>query len=414
MSCLQMAVPPRPSHPSHPRPTLLVLLFLASCTAEIGEPLDFHGDEEEDLSIEITNQKVSDFERSTCSTSSVAPLSTQIAEEMLCIAPGVLVKLEEGNGLSFRSSAVLPYMEAEAAQHLLEVADRSPVELSSGFRTVVQQYLLYTWRAQRRCGITAAAKPGNSNHESGRAIDVANRSSVRSLLRGKGWRDYFSNDPVHFEHRASPDMRGLDVHAFQRLWNRNNPNDRINEDGDYGPSTAARLRKAPAAGFPIGPECNGAAAANWYGDTCEDDDGCELPANNGTCMTWTDGASSDAHGMCVSECTEICPDRSGEVATFCAKTASGEGKCVPHADTMSGNCDSIAGTAPTTARRFELGGGTSSTVATVCLPADESGIECSKSGREGECINKDIMTCDGTLVTGACPGPSAIRCCLAP
>jgi hypothetical protein len=61
---------------------------------------------------------------------------------------------------------------------------------------------------------------------------------------------------VHFDHTRSSDIRGLDVHAFQRLWNRNNPSDRIDEDGDYGPATGARLAKAPAAGFAIGPTCN--------------------------------------------------------------------------------------------------------------------------------------------------------------
>ena len=89
----------------------------------------------------------------------MAPLSRQIAEEMLCIAPGVMVQLTEGNGLSFRSAAVLPFMEAEAAQNLLDAAAIRPIELTSGFRTVVQQYLLHKWRAKRRCGIRAAARP---------------------------------------------------------------------------------------------------------------------------------------------------------------------------------------------------------------------------------------------------------------
>jgi MYXO-CTERM domain-containing protein len=39
------------------------------------------------------------------------------------------------------------------------------------------------------------------------------------------------------------------VRAFQRLWNTNNPGDRIGEDGAYGPMTEARLARAPAAGF---------------------------------------------------------------------------------------------------------------------------------------------------------------------
>src|SRR5690606_40481535 len=42
-----------------------------------------------------------------------------------------------------------------------------------------------------------------------------------------------------------------------RLWNGNDPNDLIAEDGIYGPQTEARLRESPAEGVPKGPECIG-------------------------------------------------------------------------------------------------------------------------------------------------------------
>lgn len=80
-------------------------------------------------------------------------------------------------------------------------------------------------------------------------------------MRNHGWAHDVSNDPVHFDHTASPDGRGQDVLAFQRLWNRNNPADHIAEDGDYGPQTEARLRKSPATGFPIGATCVSSNAA---------------------------------------------------------------------------------------------------------------------------------------------------------
>jgi hypothetical protein len=44
----------------------------------------------------------------------------------------------------------------------------------------------------------------------------------------------------------------MDVHAFQRLWNRNHPSDTIAEDGAYGPMTAARIARSPSGGFAIG------------------------------------------------------------------------------------------------------------------------------------------------------------------
>jgi hypothetical protein len=60
---------------------------------------------------------------------------------------------------------------------------------------------------------------------------------------------------VHFDHLDSPDIRGADVLAFQRLWNRNAPDDPIAEDGQYGPMTEDRVKRAPAEGFGIGALC---------------------------------------------------------------------------------------------------------------------------------------------------------------
>jgi uncharacterized protein (TIGR03382 family) len=63
---------------------------------------------------------------------------------------------------------------------------------------------------------------------------------------------------VHFDNTRAPDNRGLDVRAFQRLWNRNHPGDKITVDGAYGPQTAARLKQAPATGFAKGAQCRAA------------------------------------------------------------------------------------------------------------------------------------------------------------
>ena len=45
------------------------------------------------------------------------------------------------------------------------------------------------------------------------------------------------------------DQRENSVLAFQKLWNLNNPNDKIAEDGQYGPNTEKRLQKSPIEGF---------------------------------------------------------------------------------------------------------------------------------------------------------------------
>jgi hypothetical protein len=201
---------------------------------------------------------VAEYEQSTCATAVVLELSRQIAGEVGCSAPGRLVPFAEGGGIVFTGGAVLPYVAAAARDDLLAAVQATGgdrLELTSGYRTLPQQYLLYRWWQLGRCGITAAATPGNSNHESGRAIDVGNYDAWTAVLPAFGWEQTVAGDPVHFDHLASPDLRGTDVLAFQRLWNRNHPGDRIDEDGLYGPMTEARVKQAPAEGFALGPSC---------------------------------------------------------------------------------------------------------------------------------------------------------------
>lgn len=206
----------------------------------------------------IDGTPVSSFETSSCSTSVVLALSVQIANEVNCMLPGQLVAFEENANIEFTGSAVLPYLSETARDQLYAAAAAGggrTVRITSAFRTVVQQYLLRRWFELGRCGITAAAEPGRSNHESGRAIDVSNYSEWISLFAANGWDHSVPGDPVHFDHVASADLRSADVLAFQRLWNRNAPDEPIDEDGAYGPMTEAALRRAPAEGFGIGAIC---------------------------------------------------------------------------------------------------------------------------------------------------------------
>lgn len=206
----------------------------------------------------IAGTPVSSFEGTTCSTAAVIELSRQIAEETDCIMPGQLVKFDEVPGITITGSAVLPYLGEPARADLYAAAAEAggtPMQITSGFRTVVQQWLLNRWFQLGRCGITAAADPGRSNHESGRALDIGNYTAWITKLGAHGWSHDVPGDPVHFDHLASADIRGADVLAFQRLWNRNAPDDPIAEDGDFGPATEARVKLAPAEGFGIGATC---------------------------------------------------------------------------------------------------------------------------------------------------------------
>ncbi len=138
--------------------------------------------------------------------------------------------------------------------------------INSGLRTLPQQYLLYRWYQTGRCGIGLAAAPGNSNHESAVAIDIEDNAGWRSALQAQGFRWLGASDPVHYDFvgKAAVDLKGLSVEAFQRLWNRNHPDDRIDEDGAYGTDTETRLAKSPVGGFPIGalPSCKVAEPQN--------------------------------------------------------------------------------------------------------------------------------------------------------
>lgn len=210
----------------------------------------------------VSEVAVSAYQSSGCSTSVVVGLSKQIADEIACMAPSLLTKFDPTANIRFSSNAVLPYLHSAARTNLMSVGASRTIQINSAFRTVAQQYLLYRWYQQKRCGITAAATPGRSNHQSGRALDIQNYSALISPMSAKGWKRTVPNDPVHFDHPSSPDIRGKDVLAFQRLWNRNNPSAKIAEDGVYGPQTEGKLKLAPATGFATGATCGQREAAN--------------------------------------------------------------------------------------------------------------------------------------------------------
>jgi hypothetical protein len=239
----------------------LLVLLAGACSVGAGDESDEEEDEYNDPGVQADDGKmdgassVESVSRSTCSTVPVRGLSIQIAEEVRCLAPGLLVPFEPTSTIRFASLAVLPYLEADTYDSLRRAAPTvGSVTVNSGLRSIAQQFLLRRWRDQGRCGIRSAASPGRSNHETGRALDLANSSAARSTMVRTGF-STLSFDPVHFDHLSSPDLRDLGVEAFQRLWNRNHPEDRISEDGDYGPETAKRLARAPSGGFATGAAC---------------------------------------------------------------------------------------------------------------------------------------------------------------
>lgn len=195
----------------------------------------------------------------TCGTAGVRGLSRQIIAGINLLAPGLLVNIEDivvaaspeqngAGGLFLQSAAKEGLREA--------IRDRGHGErprVTSAYRTIAQQLLLREQFEQGRCGIGKAARPGRSNHEDGTAMDVQDHGAWRPFLEAHGWDWFGPDDPVHFtfvESGTRGDVSEIGIRAFQRLWNKNHPDDLLPVDGVFGSATEARLRRAPAAGWP--------------------------------------------------------------------------------------------------------------------------------------------------------------------
>lgn len=243
---------------------LALVLSLSGCApTPLGVGEESEGDANEPFSdpdIGVTSDalSVSGVVGARCSTSAVRGLSEQLIEELNCIRPGLMSSIEGIPGVRL-GSATFPYLQSQAAAALRRAAARrgGTMTINSGLRTLPQQYLLYRWYREGRCGIGLAAPPGRSNHQSGLALDVSEHSVWRASMEASGFRWFGSRDAVHFDFQGGTDVRDLSVLAFQRLWNRANPSDRIAEDGAYGPDTERRLARTPAEGFAVGSSCGG-------------------------------------------------------------------------------------------------------------------------------------------------------------
>jgi hypothetical protein len=196
-----------------------------------------------------------------CDTGGVIGLSDQLIKVQMCITPGTFVAFTPHSNVSLASSNVKPYLLATARDALWKASASLNLDVTSAFRTIADQYVLYYSGA---CAL--AATPGNSNHETGRAVDLSNWSAATSAMEAAGCtHTYPSSDPVHFD-CPGVDDRSDSILAFQKLWNVNNPGDKIAEDGSYGPATEARLAKSPAGGFPIADDCTAPPPTpNWAG-----------------------------------------------------------------------------------------------------------------------------------------------------
>jgi peptidoglycan hydrolase-like protein with peptidoglycan-binding domain len=193
-------------------------------------------------------------------TGRVSGLSRQIIAQMNTLQTGILVNFENLPGINSSGEAHLNLYLQAGAKEALRAALRSGIAqqpslkmtINSAFRTVAQQYILYRVYQREPKLITLAAKPGNSNHEDGLAIDVNNYNAWKPYLLANGWQWLGGNDPVHFfDSNGRDDVSTLGVKAFQSLWNRHNPTERVTVDGNFGDQTAAKMDRCPIRGFAV-------------------------------------------------------------------------------------------------------------------------------------------------------------------
>lgn len=190
----------------------------------------------------------------SCSTSVVSELDRQLLAQMNLIVPNVLVSFID---LSVDiGEPVWPLLQPPAKAALARaISDRGrQMVVNSAYRTIAQQLILFNHSQRNRCGISIAALPGLSNHQSGLALDVEDAAGWEPFLESHGWRRLMPQDPVHFDYlgTGTTDIRGTAVRALQQLWNLNNPNRRLTVDGTYGPQTQRALNESPTEGFPKG------------------------------------------------------------------------------------------------------------------------------------------------------------------
>ena len=229
-------------------------LALSACAPHDGP------EDPEPLGTAVQAESVQQAADGSCSTASVKGLSLQIAAQGACIQPGSFVEVPAQPNVTF-TDPVLPFLEQPAKDAFLAAIADAPgtaMQVNSMLRTVAQQYLLYQWYQAGTCGIGLAATPGNSNHETGLAMDIQQYDTWKPMLTAHGFKWYGAADTVHFDYTGpgAVNYKGTDVLAFQMLWNKNHPNDLLVLDGDYGPQTEARLKQSPADGFPLGPDCS--------------------------------------------------------------------------------------------------------------------------------------------------------------
>lgn len=199
----------------------------------------------------------------TCSTGGLKKLDTQLINQVNIISPGLLVYFG-GVGRITCGAGCHPYLQQPAVDALIKaIAARPGIQLrcNSAYRTVAQQFVLYNQFLHKDCGITAAAIPGNSNHNSGLSLDIEDYAGWKPYLEAYDYDWLGSWDKWHFDYvgnaKTKPqlkDIRKISILAFQQLWNANRKLAtpeyfKLDENGVWCERTKEALLYTPIEGF---------------------------------------------------------------------------------------------------------------------------------------------------------------------
>ncbi|GBO56039.1 hypothetical protein APA_4245 [Pseudanabaena sp. lw0831] len=195
------------------------------------------------------------IQASGCDTGAISGLSSQIIGQMNLLIPSVLVDFSDLPNFEASGKQVNPYLQPIAKESLRRAIQENgskKLKINSAYRTVAQQYFIYS-KWQKGLCFSKAAQPGLSNHEDGLALDISNFDDWITVLEKHGWDWFGSGDKVHFSFVRSgvrDDIGNIGLKAFQQLWNKFNPSDTIKDDGLFGDKTSKRLDLSPIDGFP--------------------------------------------------------------------------------------------------------------------------------------------------------------------
>lgn len=185
------------------------------------------------------------------STIAVRGLDLQLFWQLNQLVPNSLVSISDLN--INRGEGLFPYCQLPARNALKAalIAYAKPLTINSAYRSVIAQAMLY---GQKQRGLinNLVGYPGKSDHQKGGSLDIEEWAKVKSLMTSHGWRwTYGDKDPMHFDCTSNEirDIRPNSIKAFQKLWNKANPNKQIAEDGDLGDKTLNCIYNSPAEGF---------------------------------------------------------------------------------------------------------------------------------------------------------------------